>query len=181
MKNRMLHIATRFFKRPCFYFVAIFSIPVLFAMVTVSSDASAKKIRQTHKVFKQDKKSATDSSAVILLHDSIELALYVDSLRFSGYDKPLTASKETFLITNSSKTDIKKVGIRITYLDLKNRMLHSREATVSAEVPANETRIVSIPSWDTQHSYFYYLGQEPKRVATPYKVKIDLLWIEILS
>lgn len=119
-----------------------------------------------HRIDATDSISATDKP------------LLKEHITFSGYDKPANANKETFHVTNSSPLTIKKAGIRVTYLDLKDRMLHSREAYFDCVVPPEETRLVSIPTWDIQHTFYYVLGPEPKRVATPYKVKIELLWIE---
>lgn len=104
---------------------------------------------------------------------------YPDSISFTGYDKTVQSKKESFLIVNKSGAEIKKIGIRITYLDLKDRMLHSRDATVECTVPPGETRKGDISSWDTQQTYFYYLGPEPRRVATPYKVRFEPLWFMI--
>lgn len=155
---------------------------------------NAKKIRQTHKIdskisetlnkgsdFTVEKrriKVEAGTPTVCILADSTELTLSTDSIRMAGYDKPLTSNKEAFHLINSTGTAIIKVGVRIIYLDLKNRMFHSRELPVEVIVPAGETRLVSIPSWDIQKSFYYYLGQEPKKVATPYKVKIDIMWAE---
>lgn len=102
-----------------------------------------------------------------------------DSVSFTGYDKTLKSRKESFLIVNHSAGDIKKIGIRITYLDMKDRMLHSRDTNVACFVPSGETRKGDISSWDLQNTYFYYLGPEPRSVATPYKVRFQPLWFEI--
>lgn len=107
------------------------------------------------------------------------LWFYPDSIRFTGYDKTLPSKKESFLIVNRSDAEIKKIGIRITYLDMKDRMLHSRDITVDCTVPPGETRRGDISSWDVQNTYFYYLGPEPRRVATPYKVRFEPLWFLI--
>lgn len=104
---------------------------------------------------------------------------YPDSISFTGYDKTVQSKKESFLIVNRSNAEIKKIGIRITYLDMKDRMLHSQDATVTCTVPSGETRKGDIPSWDIQNTYFYYLGPEPRRVATPYKVRFQPLWFMI--
>lgn len=144
---------------------------------------SARKIKQTHKIEinkGMGKKSATASSNENQLKT---VRIFVDStssdvIRFSGYDKPAKAKKESFHITNNSDSIISKVGIRLTYLDLQNRMLHAREAETDCIVPPGETRITSIESWDQQQTFFYHLGPEPKMTATPYKVKIELLWFE---
>lgn len=142
----------------------------------------AKKIKQTHKIDIENSRKSSASGK----HTSgkIKKALYVstdtllkDSIHFSGYDKPINATKESFLVINNSRHNIKKVGIRLTYLDLNDRMLHSRETEAECDVPSGETRLLSIPTWDRLHTFFYYSGPEPHRVATPYKIAITLLYI----
>ena len=54
---------------------------------------------------------------------------------------------------------------------MKGRMLHSRIVELDCEVPPEESRKFDITSWDKQHTYYYYLGNEPKKVATPFQVK----------
>lgn len=169
-----------------------FIILILFCLLTIIECqfiGNAKKIRQVHKIETPRGGRGTNDLPTkkpkrIMAEDSVTdgtagLNYITDSISFSGYDKPAPSSKESFHITNSSTTTINKVGIRITYLDLKNRMLHSRDVEVNCCVPGGESRLTSIPSWDIQHTFFYYLGPEPKKVATPYKVVIKLLWVEV--
>lgn len=153
------------------------------------SGVEAKKIKQVHKIEKPSKNSGSaedeprrisaHDSCSLVLKDSTKLIIFADSVKFAGYDKPANASRETFHVINSSQGYIKKAGITINYLDLQDRMLHSRDVSVYCNTPAGETRLVSIPTWDVQHTFFYYLGPEPKRIATPYKVEITLQWIEV--
>lgn len=169
-----------------------FIILTIFCLLTIIECqfiGNAKKIKQVHKIETPRRVRGTSDLVMkkpkrIMAEDSVangasELSGITDSISFSGYDKPTPSSKESFHITNSSTTTINKAGIRITYLDLKNRMLHSRDVEVNCCVPGGESRLASIPSWDIQHTFFYYLGPEPKKVATPYKVTIKLLWVEI--
>ncbi len=166
---------------------------VLPALLYCSQEVNAKKIKQVHKIEtprsgkggidlpkKRTKRIyAVNSDSINHTKDDTVTISIADSISFSGYDKPAPSSKESFHIVNSSAIQINKVGIRITYLDLKDRMLHSRDVEVDCCVPGGESRLASIPTWDTQRTFFYYLGPEPKKVATPYKVAIKLLWIEL--
>lgn len=99
----------------------------------------------------------------------------LDSIIFSGYDKTLTSTKESVLVSNRLEAPVESVRIRIDYLDAKGRMLHSRTVTLKTDVPPGETRKLDFRSWDNQQTYFYCLGPEPRRTATPYSVKIKLL------
>ncbi len=168
------------------------ALPTLL-LLHCEQEANAKKIKQVHKIenprrgnavndlLKKRAKRiyATNSDSVNHISKDTVTVSITDSISFSGYDKPAPSSKESFHIVNFSATQINKVGIRITYLDLKDRMLHSREVEVECSVPGGESRLTSIPSWDSQRTFFYYLGPEPKKVATPYKVVIKLLWVEL--
>lgn len=96
----------------------------------------------------------------------------------SGYDKPLRTSRETFLVTNDSQKDMKGLAISIIYTDLKGRQLHRRTDTIQADIPAGETRMLKISTWDTQHSFYYHRGQRPRTAnVTPYDVKFNIDFI----
>ncbi|MDE6444447.1 MAG: hypothetical protein K2K64_08540 [Muribaculaceae bacterium] len=97
------------------------------------------------------------------------------SISFTGYDKQATASRETFHVVNRSAHTLRKMDIEIVYQDMKGRMLHKRKATVLCNIPAGETHKTDIRTWDTQLSFYYYLSNPPRRVATPYQVEIHPL------
>lgn len=96
----------------------------------------------------------------------------VSLVSFSGYDKSLSANKETFLIANGSAADLSGLRLIIEYSDLSGRLLHQREVVIDIDVPSGSTRMVDIPSFDTQKSYYYYKSKVPRKSATPYKVRI---------
>ncbi len=152
-------------------------------------DIEAKKIKQSLKVTKEktstSKTSSTktigqsdqkqlpaDKNTYVTLKNGGQVEFCPDSISFSGYEKEASSSVETLLITNAGNVAITGVKIKIIYKDLKDRMLHSRTVTQSCYIPPFETRKIDIQSWDKQKSYFYYLGNEPKKVAIPYKVEI---------
>lgn len=170
------------------YLIILFLIGLFCAEVT-----EAKKIKSTLKVEKESKinKNKTDRipGVEILLADAENLnGSETDSLNFalrnisfSGYEKEANSSKETFLLTNPTDTPITGFQVRIDYLDMKDRMLHSRVVTEPCFVPDGESRKLDIKSWDNQHTYYYYLGNEPKKVATPFKVTFTPIsyWVEL--
>ena len=153
----------------------------------------AKKIKNSFKIEKETKGTRFDSNLINLEDDEINLTDSVilrDSgltdvieellkCKFAGYDKELNSNIESFIIVNSGGRWIKGFKIRIDYLDMTDRMLHSRVISQSVEVPPGESRRVDLKSWDSQHTYYYYLGNEPRRVASPFKVAISPLsfWI----
>lgn len=100
---------------------------------------------------------------------------------FSGYDKEVNSNQESFIVTNGSPWELTGFRVNIEYQDLKGRMLHSRLLTVPCDTPSGESRKLDISAWDTQHTYYYYLGNEPKKVATPFKVVFhpEAFWVKI--
>ena len=113
-----------------------------------------------------------DTISHVILKDGSRVEFNPASISFSGYEKEANASLETLLITNSGNVGITGVRFKIIYKDIKDRMLHSRTVVRSCHIPAHETRKIDFKSWDKQKSYFYYLGNEPRKVATPYKVEV---------
>lgn len=101
-----------------------------------------------------------------------------DSIHLNGYDKPLRASVETMFITNGLADSISAVGITVEYLDLKGRKLHSRSECVRVELTPGDTRMVQLPTWDKNHSFFYAGGQHPRTSGvTPYRVRLSANYI----
>lgn len=94
--------------------------------------------------------------------------------RFSGFDKALNSSKESFFITNINKAHLTQITFDITYFTTDRVMLHKREIILNCEIPSDETRRYDISAWDSQHQ-FYYLktGPSPKRQGTPFVVGIS--------
>lgn len=160
-------------------------------VLTTGTDGYAKKIKNTLRIDKEksgvkDKRlklkgkcvNFSDSSTLLLSSDSL-LFKELNLVGFSGYDKEPNSNKESFILVNPSRNCITGFSVRIDYLDMKGRMLHSRELTEQCLVPPGETRRLDTKSWDIQHTYYYYLGNEPKRVATPFQVVFTPLsfWI----
>lgn len=91
--------------------------------------------------------------------------------RFSGFDKSVNSSKESFFVTNPHSDSLKEFTVEITYRNMEGKMLHKREVTEKITIPSNETRRIDITSWDIQHQFYYHRTMPtPKRTATPFKV-----------
>ena len=158
--------------------ISLFCLPSLIV--------EGKRVKQTLKIEKERNRKEKDNlnendnefceifDNKLLFKNSLGNTDTIDcsTISFSGYEKEISSSKESFIIKNGSERDIKGFIIDITYLDLKDRMLHKRRYKTDCEVPSGENRKVDISTWDSQHTYFYYRGNEPKKTATPYKVKI---------
>lgn len=100
-----------------------------------------------------------------------------DSLKISGYDKPLRSTRETMFVTNNTKSIVRQIRLSIRYSDTHGRELHSREATVDCVIPPGATRQIALKSWDIQKSFYYKRSPKPGRTdATPYDITCDILY-----
>ena len=160
------------------FFLSAFSSP--FAM-------NARKIKTSHPIKNvksyanlNDKLQAdsiiTAESDSILFADSI-----LPKIRFYGFDKTVMSSVESFFISNTLDSDVKKIEVSITYYDMKGRQLHKKNAAIDCVIPAGETMRTDIKTWDTQKSFYFYQSVKPKRQATPFDVKIELLSVTLIS
>lgn len=172
-----------------------FCLPVFAAIVLTTFSicpARGRKIKQALKIIREDTCMTYDQSglhhrqdtigiyvgksdSILYFKDGKESIFIASSIKFTGYDKNLASTKESFHIINGSGLDIKSMFVKIMYKDMSGRMLHSREISINEEIPCGETRKVDIPSWDTQKTFYYYLSTRPKRIAAPYKISISLL------
>lgn len=115
-------------------------------------------------------------SIVVKGRDSL---FWAEKVVFAGFDKQPNSSVESFHISNRSDRLIRQLTVEITYVDTKGRMLHRRTETLKTEIPAGETRKIDIKSFDSQHSFYYVLSNPPKRVATPFDVKMVLRSLQL--
>ncbi|MBD5220244.1 MAG: hypothetical protein HDS72_08470 [Bacteroidales bacterium] len=97
-------------------------------------------------------------------------------LDINGYDKPLRSRRETFFVTNNTTAPVASIAFTINYLDTSGRQLHSASQRVGVDIPAGETRQVSLRSWDEQQAFYYTRSAVPTRAAqaTPYDVTITV-------
>lgn len=94
-----------------------------------------------------------------------------ETVRLSGYDKPLGSRVESLFVSNRLDRDIIALEITLTYRDLQGRTLHEATRRVRADIPAAATRRIQFPSWDTQNSFYYRHSRRPRTAnVTPYDV-----------
>lgn len=159
----------------------ITGIVLLLTALCVIPSVQARKIKTRHSITKvtakalEQETSGRDkifsaASDSILFCDSIRPAI-----RFYGFDKTVGSNMESFFITNGSDISIKRMEIEIIYTDMKGRQLHKRTHSLDCDFPAGETQRFDIKSWDTQKSFYFHQSVKPKRQATPFNVKINLL------
>lgn len=94
----------------------------------------------------------------------------------NGYDKPLRSRRETFFTTNNTDRNLARIAFTIRYFDARQRQLHQTKHNIPADIPAGETRQISVPSWDHQFNFYYIRSTIPQRAqqATPYDVRISI-------
>lgn len=100
---------------------------------------------------------------------------------FSGYEKTLHASRETLFVTNRGDRPIQSLEFTVTYIDSAGRQLHRRTVSLTAAIPAGETRRIDFPTWDTQRSFYSTTGRRPRVAAIPYTVTVTSPKVIILN
>ena len=102
-----------------------------------------------------------------------------DSIVITGFEKTLRSARESMYVSNRTSQTITGLALDISYYDISDRMLHKSAQEIDVEVPAGETRLIDIQSFDRQGLYYYYLSPLPKRAsrATPFKVGIEIKYI----
>lgn len=96
----------------------------------------------------------------------------LDSLSFSGFEKPGASSTESFFITNHTDRTMTAIALYIEYLTPDGRQLHKRYLKLDCNIPAGETRKADIKSWDSQKA-FHYEKSAPTRTSSSFTVKFD--------
>lgn len=137
-------------------------------VLTLSAAIATLAQRTTRKSLRID--PAVTATTVDTATDTI-FAPQLADISLSGYDKPLRSNKETFFATNHTAYHIRSITITIEYFDKSGRQLNKRTISIDADLPAEQTRMLTISSWDVQQSFFYELSTRPRRAdATPYSV-----------
>lgn len=156
----------------------ILSIPVV----------EARKIKTKHSITKQSEKTINSNaseptdSIISLATDSLTFVEIIrPAIRFYGFDKTTTSNLESFFISNSLDSEISGMEIQITYFDMQGRQLHKRKVSIDCSIPAGETMRTDIKSWDIQKSFYYHKSAKPKRQATPFTTKIELLSLTLYT
>ena len=93
-----------------------------------------------------------------------------------GYDKPLRSRYETFFVSNNTSASVAALSLTISYYNTAGELLHRTPRRVSVDIPAGETRQVSLRSWDKQFAFYYTRSTVPARTgtATPYEIAMTV-------
>lgn len=171
----------------------------LLLIIALPCDLSARKIGYKIKSTNKEKtaKSSGKSGAYIgvvakditpadtvgdMVNGSFMVASYcescnngyrLDQLKFSGFDKKLRNSKESFFIKNLTDRTLTGVVLYIDYRTPDGRQLTKRLLKLTCDIPSGETRKADIPTFDAQHSFYYIDSESSKRGGNPFKVTFD--------
>lgn len=154
----------------------------------VFTSAEARKIRTKHSIPKaytaassaEISEQSDTTMTVSIASDSITFCDSIRPLiRFYGFDKTVTGNKESFFISNGLEREVIGIEIVITYTDMKGRQLHKRKVRLDSNLPSGETRRYDISSWDIQKSFYYHRSVKPRRQATPFDIKIELISVTL--
>ncbi len=161
------------------------AILLILSILILATTVEARKIKTKHSLPKHSEKSInaerteqTDSIISVSTDSLTFVEKILPGIRFYGFDKTVGSSLESFFIVNGLDTDIAAMEVSITYFDMKGRQLHKRNVNIEKEIPAHETVRTDIKSWDSQKSFYFHQSVKPKRQATPFSVKLDLLSIK---
>lgn len=171
---------TRLGKRNIFLSAAMAAV-----MAGTSPYADARKIRTKHAVPKHSMKETSSSinaedAAVSMASDSVSFRQRIlPAIRFYGFDKTVGSNMESFFISNGLDQKVSGMEVMITYYDMSGRQLHKQTVRISCDIPAGETKRTDIKSWDTQKSFYFHRSATPKRQATPFDVRIELISVSL--
>lgn len=147
--------------------IAIISLLLSWTNMQAHERTTRKKLRSAAGV------ATTERPVTTAAYDTIT-GIDKTAVGLSGYDKPLRSRNETLFVTNHTTDTILAITIRINYMDMRKRQLHSAERTVRTTIPPNSTRQITMRSWDRQQSFYYIRSAKPRSgVATPYDVSCE--------
>ena len=82
-----------------------------------------------------------------------------------GYAKRVSDARETFVLRNETRCyHISRVMVKIVYSTQDGKPFHTREELVECDLMPGSSRVVTLKSFDTAKTYYYYLNP-PVRAA----------------
>lgn len=146
---------------------------ILFILLLLSTAVTAQ--RTTRKGLRVAKTESVNSYDTVIVATK-KIDSNIPKITLAGYDKPLRSNRETMFVTNLTNNPVKGLRLELNYYDLHGNKLHSRQCDIDCDIPAGETRQISLKSWDVQHSFVYRLSTRPKHAdATPYDVVCNII------
>lgn len=149
----------------------------LIAILLSALTADGKKIgfRLAAKESK-DEKTGQITAGSFRIDDSSdysESGYSLDQISFSGFDKKLNSSTESFFVTNSTNRILTAIMLSIEYLTPDGRQLDKKYHEIKCNIPPGNTRKLDVRSWDTQHSFYYVKSAPAKASGSPFIVRFS--------
>lgn len=152
-------------------------LPVLTMLLMLLLSAAPDKTRRTGLRTAPDTMAGDVRAADTAAPDTLRGPV-CDSILLSGYDKPLRGRHETLFATNRLPVGVVAIGLTLRYTDAAGRIIHTVARCVRADIPPGDTRMLRWPSWDTNQSFFYARGPQPRTTGvTPYLVDVTTDYI----
>ena len=150
-------------------------------MLMLSCAITLRAIKPAHHprpAASRSRTAARTAAVPRIVYDTVRTAT-VDSVQVAGYEKLLRATRESMFVTNKSTQPVTAIGLDISYHDMQGRQLHRRSCEVNEVIPAGETRMIDIPSFDRQGLFYYHLSPLPQRAsqATPFEVEVEVKYV----
>lgn len=120
----------------------------------------------------------TPAERIIVEYDTIATPP-ADSIAVDGFEKPLRSMRESMTIHNNTSRTVEAVELDMVYTDTGGRMIHRARHTVSAAVPAGESRRIDVPTFDSSATFYYRHSKRPRYTshATPFDVDVTVIYI----
>lgn len=98
-----------------------------------------------------------------------------------GYAKRLSDARETFVLRNETgRYRISRVLVRLVYSTQDGEPFHTREELVECDLMPGASRMVSLKSFDTAKTYYYYMYPPVRAKGIPYMVRYDVLRYDVV-
>lgn len=147
------------------------------AALSFIQDAEARKIGYKHSSrisgSEKEDEMVAGSFMVASQCEDCNNGYRLDQVVFSGFDKKKNSSKESFFITNNTDRTLTAVTFYIDYLTPDGRQLHKKYTRLNCHIPPGETRKADLPSWDTQHSFYYHKSEVSPKGGNAFEVVFD--------
>ena len=154
-------------------------LPILLALALLAPVTTEGQSRRVRTKVKVSKEALTAGTFTVSRENEDSIGYRISQVAITDYKKPAGSDKETFSVTNNTDKTLAAIGMEIEYLTPEGRQLHKRYVTADCDVPAGETRIIDMRSWDRQRSWYYVNGQKPRKQALPYEIRLEVLTLHL--
>ncbi len=125
----------------------------------------------------------TDQRTVMTCAERVtvgDTCTFSDKIILSGYKKTLNDAYESFFVDNKTPFRLSKLTVKFYYINAETgQKIHEETYDVPCDIPSGEMRQLTVRSFDRQHSFYYVDSRQPRRPATPYRIKYEIKGYDI--